>query len=293
VDALGKKLQTNLEAGLSGADDDIERRQDVYGSNTFPEKPSRSLLVRAPILISIKCSYLHPAVFSVLYLTLCDQGCCYYKRDCHDIGVAACLGHGVFSSLRFVLFPQVLPYSHVSFKVVVKCLSKLRRSSLALPLPCPCRNAERTADKWVNIPQLGLSGGDKVELEGTAQHFRSNDSWRGTTKIFLIPGHCLPLIMVLMVEYPNGRDWTSMLCQDGRYEAKGKKEARLSCVTLSRPSLLASILPCESGASVSPSRPNGSYDGFMYRSFQATCLSKTRGRRRTSKKFVVEFEPSH
>lgn len=47
VDALGKKLRTDLEAGLPGTEDDLQRRRDAFGTNTFPEKAARSLLVSA------------------------------------------------------------------------------------------------------------------------------------------------------------------------------------------------------------------------------------------------------
>lgn len=103
VDALGKKLQTNLEAGLSGADDDIRRRQDVYGSNTFPEKPSRSLLVRASILIHKTCFRCHFAP--------CESGTHYYKRGSHDNRNLAYLGRGLlpfFHTYRLPIYRRTL-----------------------------------------------------------------------------------------------------------------------------------------------------------------------------------------
>lgn len=45
VDALGKKLRTDLEAGLSENNEALKQRQETFGSNTFPEKPSRGFWV--------------------------------------------------------------------------------------------------------------------------------------------------------------------------------------------------------------------------------------------------------
>ncbi|KAL9250498.1 Calcium-transporting ATPase 10, plasma membrane-type-like protein [Drosera capensis] len=42
VAGLSEKLKTDTEKGIQGNDDDIVRRRDVFGSNTYPRKKSRS-----------------------------------------------------------------------------------------------------------------------------------------------------------------------------------------------------------------------------------------------------------
>ena len=39
-----KKLKTTEKQGLTGGKDDLERRRDVFGSNTIPPKPAKTFL---------------------------------------------------------------------------------------------------------------------------------------------------------------------------------------------------------------------------------------------------------
>lgn len=46
VKGLGKLLKTSLEKGIPGSDDDLLKRKNAYGSNTYPKKKPRSFWVK-------------------------------------------------------------------------------------------------------------------------------------------------------------------------------------------------------------------------------------------------------
>lgn len=54
IHGLGGKLDTNLEDGVKDKPEEIQRRKDAYGSNTYPKKKPKGLLVRIVVLTASK-----------------------------------------------------------------------------------------------------------------------------------------------------------------------------------------------------------------------------------------------
>lgn len=52
MNGLADTLNTSLEKGIKGDDDDVLERKNVYGSNTYPRKKPRSFWVYVLYLIS-------------------------------------------------------------------------------------------------------------------------------------------------------------------------------------------------------------------------------------------------
>lgn len=46
-------LKTNLESGIHGDEDDLIKRRNAFGANTYPRKKGRSFLVEHMLLIDI------------------------------------------------------------------------------------------------------------------------------------------------------------------------------------------------------------------------------------------------
>lgn len=55
VKGLGDLLKTSLEKGIPGSDDDLLKRKNAYGSNTYPRKKPRSFWVH----FVTDCEFVH------------------------------------------------------------------------------------------------------------------------------------------------------------------------------------------------------------------------------------------